>query len=1493
MIFTAVPVSAVAQTGEDNPLASIELEEGFTLFYDKYHENDSKTLTVKLIGENDGDVTDVDLTSESTFNWETRRPSVAAIALEGDSKDTVRVTAKGEGTALIVVKVYRSDGTYLEASCTVTVRKSIQVQLDSLEVIMSKLPSDIDKERGRYTEKSVNDVIAVFGRLGAFLGVEAKSESLLVWAQDILAAAENIEDTAENCATLEGFGDELFNVINELLKSVIAPDDDYDFWEKWESIYNDGRLDDYLLNKSAYIAESADEVNAVLDEYESGKPWLITQKTEIDELAERLDNALNALKKHTTKLEFKDEKLSVNYGTLPFHIEIKNKEGDDPVKWYSSDKNIADVDSNGWVTIVSAIPEGYKDDVVIFATSYNQTARCILTVNNPVSRLEKQISDSTSLTFPLSTKKDLPVKIYGADESCPVTGDPKLVYEYDKEGIVTVNDDGEIIPLAIGSCVITVSVEGYASIEPVTVSVKITAATKVNDLILQTSSQPHVTKGDVTEIRFLVLPRNATNKEIEWWSDDESIATVKGGVDESSSIAYATVTGITEGNTTIHYRAVDGNSSGNNSGSLYVTVDPRVSMIMFDRYEIEEYIGTTEEIKIDAFCQPVNAGNQVLTWSSSDEQVATVVDGVITLHKTGTCVITATTNDGEVSNSADLRVIGTSRKITMKNAPSVMETGDWVDLDCTVITEQDYEYEVKDWSVDKTELASIDSRGVLTVYRPGEIIVTAKAYDGKTAKCVIKIIAPLSDISLPSTLTLSVGSGKQFTPAFIPEYATNKNVTWKTSDSKVASITTTGYITAVGTGEAIITVRSEDGGYTATCKVKVIQPVSGISINKTSYTLTMGVKESIKLTETVSPSNATTKNVTWKSSKTSVATVSSTGTVTAKGPGTAKITVTTLDGGYTASCSITVIQPVKSIKFSSSSVTYYVGQEKALSVVFTPSNASNKNLKFTSSNTSVASVGSSSGKVTAKKTGSCEITAVSEDGSYKAKCTVKVVKKVDVEKVKITKSSVELNAGKTKQLKYEITPSNASDKSVSWSSSDKSIASVNSSGLVTAHKGGTVTIKCKSNDTGEYSKCKVTVIELPKSITLSTTSLTLDSGKSKTLTAEVNPSTTTNKDIKWYSTNSDVATVSSSGKIKAIQGGYCEIVAKSKADDSIKARCKLTVLQLPEKITLNENDLELIKGEKAALSATVKPSSSYYKNVKWKSSDSTVAKVSSSGVVTAISAGKAVITCSCEADQNIKTTCLVTVYQPVTGISLSTEKLTLTTGRTKTLVPTITPTKATNKKVTYRTSNRNVVKVNTKGRVEAVGPGQATVTVRTEDGAYTAKCVITVIEPVVSIKLNKKSTTMTVGKTKVLVPDISPSNATNKDVVWRSSNSLVARVTQGGKVTAMAEGTATITCTTEDGNFTATCKVTCIIPVDAVEITKASVTVKKGNTTKLKANIYPEYATNHEVKWKSSDKSIATVDSNGKVTALKKGTCTITCTSVQSGKKSTCKVTVK
>ena len=243
----------------------------------------------------------------------------------------------------------------------------------------------------------------------------------------------------------------------------------------------------------------------------------------------------------------------------------------------------------------------------------------------------------------------------------------------------------------------------------------------------------------------------------------------------------------------------------------------------------------------------------------------------------------------------------------------------------------------------------------------------------------------------------------------------------------------------------------------------------------------------------------------------------------------------------------------------------------------------------------------------------------------------------------------------------------------------------------------------------------------------------------------------------------------------------------------------------------------------------------------------------------------------------------------VTSISLNQTTLTLIEGESSTLSATVSPSDATDKTVTWASSNVHVATV-TGGKVTALSEGTSTITASCS--GKSATCAVTVqkkVIPVTSVSLSKSSLSLVEGESSTLTATVSPSDATDQTVTWTSSNTAVAKV-DGGKVTAVKEGTATITASC--GGKSATCTVTVkmkVIPVSSVALNKSAPFLLVGESSTLTAEVYPANATDKTVTWSSSNPSVATVN-GGKVTAVKAGTATIT---AKSGEKSaTCAVTV-
>ena len=333
-------------------------------------------------------------------------------------------------------------------------------------------------------------------------------------------------------------------------------------------------------------------------------------------------------------------------------------------------------------------------------------------------------------------------------------------------------------------------------------------------------------------------------------------------------------------------------------------------------------------------------------------------------------------------------------------------------------------------------------------------------------------------------------------------------------------------------------------------------------------------------------------------------------------------------------------------------------------------------------------------------------------------------------------------------------------------------------------------------------------------------------------------------------------------------------------------------------VSLDKTEIVLVEGSNQTLTATVEPTNATNKGVTWSSDHEAVATVDQNGTVTAVKAGTATIMVT-TADGSKTAACEVTVNaptKPVTNVTLEPTTLTLEAGSTGKLTATVEPSDATNQTVTWSSSNPEVATVDN-GVVTAVSVGEAIITVTTEDGSKTATCKVTVnapqTVPVTGVTLDKAELTLEKGSTGTLTATVAPQNATNNTVTWSSSNPEFVTVANG-TVTAVSAGTATITVTTADGNHKATCTVTVIpktVQVSGIQV-QGSASVYVGGSTKLTATVTPTNATNQKVTWSSNNESVATVGTDGTVTAVSAGTATITVTTEDGQKTAACTVTV-
>lgn len=657
---------------------------------------------------------------------------------------------------------------------------------------------------------------------------------------------------------------------------------------------------------------------------------------------------------------------------------------------------------------------------------------------------------------------------------------------------------------------------------------------------------------------------------------------------------------------------------------------------------------------------------------------------------------------------------------------------------------------------------------------------------GSSSIAVTAITLDQSDVTINRKNTL------QLTATIAPQNATNKTVTWTTSNKDVATVDTTGKVTGIGAGTVTITAAA--GQKAAACRVTVVVLMDGITLNHTELAIDKGSTE--QLTAKITPEDTTDdKTITWTSSDPEIVNVDDTGKITALKPG--KATVKASAVGALASCEITVLAPLTGIALDKSTLTLNRNTTDKLTVSILPEDTTDdRTVTWSSSAPDVANV-DQQGNVVGYSIGTTTITA--RCGEFAANCEVTVI--ALIEGVYLDQSEMTVDRGTDSQLTATILPLDTTeDKTITWASSDSSVATVDATGKVTGVKIGSSTITAT---VGEHTaSCSVTVAALIHSISMDKSDMTLDRGTAGQLSVSYDPpDTTEDKTVVWSSSNPDFATVDSAGNVTAVQIGSATITARVGTHTTA---CSVTVVALIHSISLDKTEMTLDRGITGQLTVSYDPvDTTEDKTVTWVSSDPTIATVDAEGNVTAVQIGSAIITAQVGTHT---TTCSVTVVALIHNISLDKTELTLDRGTTGQLTVGIDPPDTTeDQTVIWTTSDPTVATVDSIGKVTALKIGAATITAKV--GTHTASCTINVVALIKNIALDKTNIHIDKGISEQLTVSFDPVDTTESKVVtWSSSNTAVAIVNSSGTVTAVGAGKTVITA--QVGTNTASCNVT-------------------------------------------------------------------------------------
>ncbi len=896
-----------------------------------------------------------------------------------------------------------------------------------------------------------------------------------------------------------------------------------------------------------------------------------------------------------------------------------------------------------------------------------------------------------------------------------------------------------------------------------------------------------------------------------------------------------------------------------------------------------------------------SSDRNIVDFSSSSQGTESTVTlrpvsaGRVTITATYSKVVTSPDGDYEIRESSSRDVV-VRFKLDATKLPQAPYEDDWM-----VPTILSNSTKPVTWTSSNEGVITVaddgNGNGIVTLTGAGSATVTATTEDGQSQSFPVVVNAKLKENSALITIpykddyTLS-------TNAVNPS-----NIVYGSANPAIVSVDTDGTARGNSAGRTTLYVYAVDENHEwyplLPSPARSVQVKVDLQIDTDSTIVAVG--DTLQLSANVIPEYAT--GINWTSTDTSVATIDSTGLVTAVKKGTTQINATMVnkelfgtDEMHTATITINVID---SFSVSESQHIMNVGDSFEISAIVTDQSAT---VTWVSSDESVAKVAVSKDNkfgatVTGVSKGTATITATQIiDGVAKyATCEVSV--KEPVVNVEISPAQIEIIRGSKYPLVIEFTPFRPDNMNVTWVSSDPSIVTVDDKGVITGVKGGQAAVSVITEDGIKVASCTVTVRE-------PVTSIKLDGHRGTTrlltgtyqLTYTIEPKTEgVNRDVTWTSSAPDIATVSENGLVTFLKPGKATIVVKTidaGTSGNLIDTCEFYINNPVTSVDLDYTDITLKMGEEFRLTALVLPEDASDKTVLWSSSDTNVATVNENGMVTAVNSGSATILCK-SADSGETSMCNVTVYQPVTGVTISNESMTVRKGQEFWLNATCQPENAMNKLIIWSSSDTSIATVDKNGKVTAVEPGDCVITATSQDSGVTARCSLTVTQPITGISLNTNAKTILAGEKFVIIPTIEPLDADNKNVTYTSSDTSVATVDSDGIVTGVRGGKTVIIVKTEERGLIASCLVTVQEFVSSVNITQDSAQMNLGAVLQLQAEVLNETATNRKLTWSSTNNGIVQVDSTGKVTAVGMGTATIYAYATDgSGLFDTCQITV-
>ena len=1052
------------------------------------------------------------------------------------------------------------------------------------------------------------------------------------------------------------------------------------------------------------------------------------------------------------------------------------------------------------------------------------------------------------------------------------------------------------------SCVVTVS-NKYIPLSSVDITLK--------ELVANFNSQ--------TVVKATFLPTDVTSSDISWWSADPKVATV-----DQTGLVYTTAN---EGKVYIY---ASSKTNGRIKDSLLIINSPiLVTSITIDKTALSVETGQSAMISVTSIL-PKTASNQTVVWSFANSSSSQFVK--ITQSSANTCYITGLAEgkaiiliksaDGNTSTTCSVTVSPViAKSIAISPMYKSLLVGDpGFNVAINILPELTSNKSVTYKSSSLGRVTTISTSGTISPLSEGidTITITSISNPSVFAKCIVSVsksTIPVKSITyLEKVIEMNTNSSYQLLYDVYPANATYKDVIFSSSDISIASVSASGILTTTKIpGTAKIYIYSAINKLISDTLLVTNKnvPVSSIYLDNKNISLTVG--GSSRVNAFITPTNATNPTVTWKLLKTGIASISTAGNncyITANAIGTVTLIATS---GLVVDSAKIEVKPVmiQSIYLNTTQTTMVVDESKSLIASFAPTNVANNTLLWTSSNETVAIV-DQTGKVTAKGYGIATISVTPESNpTIFASCQVYVQStSIDLQSLSIVGNDqttaldvILLNAYSVRQVFANFYPVSATNKDLVWSSSKASVK-VDNMGVITAGNTADTAIITASSVKNPLIKASIKVIivnvkpEQVSSIYIES-QVIINSNESRLLKRDIFPINAYNKNLKWYSSNTNVVIVDANGMIKAFAPGFAIITAKATDDlQTTSNQCFVTVnnigvtginINIVGTLKIKENSID------NSIIATIVPSNASNQKVNWVSGNTSIAIVSPEGVITALSAGLTQLFVISSDNPNIRDTVTIEVIKTIAD--KSNLKLLISNADTKLTFISTNNLVGANDGQYPTTAVADFYTTLSKAKIV-----YNTVTIQSKiDSTYSVlKNAFTILENSINKMVKVESVSIIRDSVVIQITDVStllkayilPLSATLKNTSWMSSRTSVVDISQDGLLKPNGSGVAYVyaKATDNSGKYDS-CKIIVVAPVKQI-VLPSIVSILLGDSLVIPSTILPMNATNQTLEWKSLDDNIISIDEYGNVIAISVGVARIVASTVDNSVSAICVVNV-